>query len=41
MNYEKLYLEEKSIVGLSAVTGNSDPQMGEIMGGINICIALQ
>ena len=34
MNYEKVYLEEKTIVGLSAVTGNNDPQMGEIIGGL-------
>ncbi len=34
MNYEKVNLEEKTIVGLSAVTGNSDPQMGEIIGGL-------
>ena len=34
MNYENVYLEEKTIIGLSAVTGNSDPQMGEIIGGL-------
>ncbi len=34
MNYENVHLEEKTIVGLNAVTGNSDPQMGEIIGGL-------
>ncbi len=34
MNYEIVHLEEKTMVGLSAVTGNNDPQMGEIIGGL-------
>jgi predicted transcriptional regulator YdeE len=34
MNYENVHLEEKTIVGLSAITGNSDPKMGEIIGGL-------
>ncbi|WP_312280371.1 GyrI-like domain-containing protein [Oscillibacter sp.] len=34
MNYEVVNLEEKTIVGVSAVTGNSDPEMGKIIGGL-------
>ncbi|WP_312613310.1 GyrI-like domain-containing protein [Oscillibacter sp.] len=34
MNYEIVHLEEKTIVGVSSATGNSDPQMGEIIGGL-------
>lgn len=32
MNYEVVNLEEKIIVGVSATTGNSDPEMGKIIG---------
>ncbi len=31
MNYEIVRLEEKIIVGINAVTGNSDPNMGQII----------
>ena len=34
MNYEVVELEEKILMGLSARTGNSDPKMGEIIGGL-------
>lgn len=34
MNYEVVSLEEKIIVGVSATTGNSDPEMGKIIGGL-------
>lgn len=34
MNYEVVNLEGKIIVGVSAVTGNSDPEMGKIIGGL-------
>ncbi len=34
MNYEVVSLEEKIVVGVSAITGNSDPKMGEIIGGL-------
>ncbi len=34
MNYEIVNLEEKTVVGLSARTKNSDPEMGEIIGGL-------
>lgn len=34
MNYEIVTLAEKIVVGVSAVTGNSDPGMGEIIGGL-------
>lgn len=34
MNYEIIECEEKIIVGLSAVTGNGDPEMGSIIGGL-------
>lgn len=34
MNYEVVKLEEKIVVGVSAVTGNSDPDMGKIIGGL-------
>ncbi|MEF9958535.1 MAG: GyrI-like domain-containing protein [Niameybacter sp.] len=34
MTYEIVNLEAKSIVGASARTGNGDPQMGQIIGGL-------
>lgn len=34
MNYEILTLGEKIIVGISARTSNSDPKMGEVIGGL-------
>lgn len=34
MNYEVVMLEEKNIVGVSAVTSNNDPKMKEIIGGL-------
>ena len=34
MTYEIVDLEEKIVVGVSAVTGNSDPQMGSVIGGL-------
>ncbi len=34
MNYEIVVLEEKTIVGVSAGTGNQDPQMSKIIGGL-------
>ncbi|HKL80724.1 MAG TPA: GyrI-like domain-containing protein [Mobilitalea sp.] len=34
MNYEEITLVEKVVVGISAKTGNSDPQMQEIIGGL-------
>lgn len=34
MNYEVVNLEKKIIVGVSAITGNSDPEMGIIIGGL-------
>ncbi len=34
MTYEIVNLEEKIVVGVSAVTGNSDPEMGAIIGGL-------
>lgn len=32
MNYEIVNLEEKTVVGVSAITGNSDPKMGDVIG---------
>lgn len=32
MNYEVVNLEEKIVVGVSAVTGNADPMMGKTIG---------
>lgn len=32
--YEIVTLEEKIVVGVSATTSNSDPKMGEIIGGL-------
>lgn len=34
MNYEIVTLEEKKIVGVSAKTGNQDPQMSTIIGSL-------
>lgn len=34
MNYEIVNLKEKILVGVSAKTGNNDPRMGEIIGGL-------
>lgn len=34
MQYEIVTLPEKKIVGLSARTGNNDPQMGAVIGGL-------
>lgn len=34
MNYEVVNLEKKIVVGVSAATGNSDPEMGNIIGGL-------
>ncbi len=34
MEYKVVLLEEKVIVGLSAMTGNTDPDMGTIIGGL-------
>ena len=34
MNYEIVNLEEKILVGVSAITSNDDPNMGKIIGGL-------
>lgn len=34
MNYELVTLNEKVLVGISATTGNSDPNMSNIIGGL-------
>lgn len=34
MNYEVVNLDQKTVVGVSAITGNADPKMGEIIGGL-------
>lgn len=34
MNYEIVNLEQKILVGVSAVTSNNDPQMSAIIGGL-------
>ena len=34
MNYEIVNLEEKIVVGVSAITSNDDPNMGKIIGGL-------
>lgn len=34
MNYEIVSLEEKVVVGVSAITSNDDPKMGEVIGGL-------
>lgn len=47
MDYEIVDLEQKTVVGISAITGNADPKMGEVIselweklyqGGINATI---
>ena len=34
MNYEIVNLEEKIIVGVSAITSNEDPKMEKVIGGL-------
>lgn len=34
MNYEIVNLEEKIVVGISAITSNDDPNMGKTIGGL-------
>jgi len=34
MNYEIVNLEQKIVVGVSAITSNADPKMGEVIGGL-------
>lgn len=34
MNYEIVNLEEKIVVGVSAITSNDDPKMGEVIGSL-------
>ncbi|QAT42254.1 GyrI-like domain-containing protein [Aminipila luticellarii] len=34
MNYQVVSLKEKKVIGVSAVTSNSDPRMTEIIGGL-------
>lgn len=34
MNYEIVELKEKLVIGISVVTGNDDPEMGRIIGGL-------
>ena len=34
MNYEIVNLEQKIVVGVSAITGNADPKMGEVISGL-------
>lgn len=34
MNYEVVNLEQKIVVGVSAMTENSDPEMGNVIGGL-------
>lgn len=34
MNYEVVNLKQKIVVGVSAMTGNSDPEMGNVIGGL-------
>ncbi|MBN7771786.1 GyrI-like domain-containing protein [Clostridium aminobutyricum] len=34
MNYEIVNLDQKTIVGVSAITGNQDPEMGTIISGL-------
>lgn len=34
MNYEIVNLNEKTIVGVSAITSNDDPKMGEVISGL-------
>lgn len=34
MNYEIVQLEQKTVVGVSAITSNADPKMHEVIGGL-------
>ena len=34
MNYEIVNLDPKIVVGVSAITSNNDPKMGEVIGGL-------
>ena len=34
MNYEIVNLEQKTVVGISAFTGNADPKMSEVISGL-------
>lgn len=34
MDYEIVNLEQKTIIGVSAITSNTDPEMGKIIGGL-------
>ncbi len=34
MNYEIVNLQQKTVVGVSAITGNADPKMGEVISGL-------
>ena len=34
MKYEIVNLEQKTVVGVSAITSNSDPKMNEVIGGL-------
>lgn len=34
MNYEIVNLEQKTVVGVSAITSNADPKMGAVIGGL-------
>lgn len=34
MNYEIVNLEQKTVAGVSTVTGNADPKMGEVIAGL-------
>ena len=34
MNYEIVNLEQKTVVGVSAITSNADPKMGEVISGL-------
>lgn len=34
MNYEIVNLEEKIVVGVSAITSNDDPKMGQVIGSL-------
>jgi predicted transcriptional regulator YdeE len=34
MNYEIVNLEQKTLVGVSAITSNTDPKMGEVISGL-------
>ena len=34
MNYEIVELEQKTVVGVSAITSSSDPNMSAVIGGL-------